>query len=172
MKTHQQSGFSLVEVAMALGVAGFCLSSIVALLPVGIENTRSSIEQTAAASIAREVSADLRLAVSGTKQVSPLFQFRVPQSGESASGNTPQTVYLDQSGVPAAGGVGSGPVAGGSTFSRYRVSVGFTPPNAGERTATAVRILVTWPALGDTNPAAWPTQYSGSFETWVSLKQN
>jgi uncharacterized protein (TIGR02598 family) len=172
MKTYQQSGFSLVEVAMALGIAGFCLSSIVALLPVGIENTRSSIEQTAAASIAREVTADLRLAASGTKQVSPLYQFRVPQPGEAASGVTPQTVYLDQSGASAAGGVGAGPVTSGSAFSRYRVSVGFNPPETGERTATAVRILVTWPALGDRNPAAWPTQYSGSFEAWVSLRQN
>jgi uncharacterized protein (TIGR02598 family) len=172
MKINLRAGFSLVEVAMALGVAGFCLSGIVALLPVGIESVHSSIEQTTAASIARAVTADLRLAASGTNQVSPIFQFRIPQPGEAASGNTPQTVYLDQTGAPTASGVGSGPVTSGTAFSHYRVSVGFNPPATGERTATAARVLITWPALADPSPTQWPTQYSGLFEAWVSLGQN
>ena len=57
-----QPAFSLVEVTVALGIAGFCLLTIVGLLPVGLSNNMSSIEQPGAANLARGIITDLRAA--------------------------------------------------------------------------------------------------------------
>ncbi len=55
----------------------------------------------------------------------------------------------------------------------YCVWVGFRPPAAGFG-ATTVRILITWPAQAAPNVDAngWPTTFSGSYETMLSLNRN
>jgi hypothetical protein len=57
------------------------------------------------------------------------------------------------------------------------VSIAFTPPAKGNssitpRTATMVRILITWPAMADIDPTKWPTNFSGSYETVTALDRN
>lgn len=56
----RQRAFSLVEVALALGVVGFALVGIVGALPVAMNNGRLSIAQTRAASIAGTIFAKFR----------------------------------------------------------------------------------------------------------------
>src|SRR5207248_1091899 len=46
------AGFSLIEVALALGVAAFALVAIIGLIPVGLNSNQASSEQTAAAGLA------------------------------------------------------------------------------------------------------------------------
>ena len=163
--------FTLIEVTLALGVAGFCLTTIMGLLSVGLSSNQASSEQTVSASIAKAVMADLRTtpAVTGT---SSRFGFTVPGSGVSLSGSAvtaagkPQVLFLDadSSGAYA----GHGPVAGKSL---YRVTVAFYPA-ASQMTAAGVRILVTWPALADSGTNSWPVNFTGSCEVLTALDRN
>src|SRR5450759_620995 len=59
-RIHFFTGFSLVEVTLALAVAAFCLIALFGLLPLGVQTNQSSISQTAAASVLSSVVADLR----------------------------------------------------------------------------------------------------------------
>lgn len=171
MSTNPQKagGFSLVELALATGVATFCLVSILGLIPIGLKSNQDSVEKTAAASITRALVAGLRApARSGPSQISSIFGFAFPSVG--ASGTAPQTIYLRDDGSLSEGKtVGDPPVL---SESRYRASVSFVAPAVGQKTATMVRVLVTWPAVADPNPLAWPTHYSGSYETVTMLDRN
>ncbi len=63
MKTARErregDAFSLVEVTLALGLTSFCLVAIFGLLPVGLNNNKNSIQQTAASAIISAVVSDL-----------------------------------------------------------------------------------------------------------------
>ena len=61
----------MVEVALALGVAAFCLIPLFGLLPIGINTNRAGFEQTGAVNVASEVVADLRSTVLLTPPASP-----------------------------------------------------------------------------------------------------
>ena len=54
------SAFSLLELALALGVAAFCLIAVFGLIPVGVQTNRNATSQTAATNIVALVVADLR----------------------------------------------------------------------------------------------------------------
>jgi len=60
MKKPSCSAFTLVEVALALGVASFCLLSIMGLFPVALATQQRSSAQTRAVSILSGVTSDLR----------------------------------------------------------------------------------------------------------------
>ncbi len=61
MKTRpsSKSGFSLVEIALALGVVVFCMVTIMGLLAVSVTTTHSSSSQTTAANTLNAIAADL-----------------------------------------------------------------------------------------------------------------
>lgn len=71
------AAFSLVEVTLALGVAGFCLIAILGLLPAGLNTNQNSVRQTTANGILSSIVADLRATTTGSQ--SNLFQ--IPFSG-------------------------------------------------------------------------------------------
>ena len=167
MKTslRRRAAFTLIEVALALGVAGFCLIPLFGLLPVGISSNQTSVSQTAAGSIAGAVISDLR---------SPLVSGTTPRFGFTFSTTQPQTVYFGMDGTTA-GAPGSQPSTGatGTSPSTYRATIGVIASTAtNSRCATEVRLLITWPALADPKPAQWPTNYSGSYETVVGFNRN
>lgn len=160
MKRTPPSGFSLIEVTIAVSVAGFCLLAILGLLQTGIASQRATVEQTAATSIAAMLYADL--SVPGTND-SPRFGIR--RSGVVAN---PQTLYFDDAGKTT-GTIGSAP---GPT-ARYRATLEVRPPaSPTNRAVTPVRLLVTWPAAADPLPAQWPSRHSGAVETWTALDLN
>jgi uncharacterized protein (TIGR02598 family) len=162
-----RQGFSLVEVTLALGIASFCLLAIFGLLPVGVTSNQASLEQTAAAGIVAAVNADLEITPitdPASDQSSPKFAFTIPMAGGSATGAVPQTVFLREDGVQVAN-----PASGNA---RYRVSLWFTPPPASQKKATVARILITWPAVADPDPATAPSKFSGSLETITALDRN
>jgi uncharacterized protein (TIGR02598 family) len=163
-KRHTQSAFSLVEVTLALGVATFCMVAILGLLPVGLKSNQSAIEQTMAASIARSIATDLRL--------TPILSGSSPQFGFTFSGSSGavQSLYFSEDGSPT-GKVGDAPLTSGTT-SRYRTSIWIVPPASATKAATSVRLMVTWPALADSNPASNPSNFSGSFEILTALDRN
>jgi hypothetical protein len=82
MKTYKitqrsTAAFSLVEVTLALGVAGFCLIAILGLLPAGLNTNQNSTRQTTANGVLSSIVADLRATTTGA--TSNLFQ--IPFSG-------------------------------------------------------------------------------------------
>ncbi len=55
MKRNRISGFSLVEVALALGMVAFALTAVLGLVPIGLETSRAAINETRAAQIAQRL---------------------------------------------------------------------------------------------------------------------
>jgi hypothetical protein len=76
-QTNSTPAFSLVEVALALGVAAFCLIAILGLLPAGLNTNQTSTRQTTANGILSSIVADLRGTTTGAQ--SSLFQ--IPFTG-------------------------------------------------------------------------------------------
>ena len=157
--------FSLVEVTLALGVAGFCLVAILGLLPIGVNSNQTSIEQTVSAGIISSFAADLRSTprtAPPSAQKSPRFQLQVP-----ASGTTTQAVFLKEDGT-LAGAIGAD--ANPAASPRYRATITLTAPSAlTQKSATVARILITWPALADPTASAAPAKFAGSMESMTAL---
>lgn len=58
----RMSGFSLIEVVLAIGIVSFALLAVVGLLPVGMKSTQSAREQIAAANVLNSIANALRSA--------------------------------------------------------------------------------------------------------------
>ena len=143
------AGFSLVEVTLALGVAGFCLLSIFGLLPLAFNLNRTAIEQTAANSILSGIIADMRATSPTANGTNQQYSFAIPST---ASTNKPLYFNSDRQEVPNA------------AQGRYRVDIAFMPPLSGTKTATMVDIQVTWPAAA--------TNAGDSVEAFAALDRN
>ena len=72
---HDGSGFSLVEVTLALGVAAFCLIAVFGLIPVGVQTNRNATSQTAATNIIALVVADLRATPKTAPQLTAILHY-------------------------------------------------------------------------------------------------
>ena len=156
MKRH---AFSLVEVTLALGVAGVSLLTIFALLPVGVRTNQIAIEQTASTDILSAVAADLRATPvttpRGRAAVSPLFAIGIPANPVAASTST--TLFFTAQGQSS---------VSLQTDSRYRVTITLLPNGAGARTATFVDLKATWPAAASIPDAR------GAAEMFIALDRN
>jgi uncharacterized protein (TIGR02598 family) len=160
----RQTGFSLTELVLALGIASFCLFTIVGTIPLGLQNLQQSNRQDEMVNLEAKVIRDIACTpeAASTYQ-SPLFGLCVPPSGGTPNMDTPQSVYIDACGTPT-----SGPQDPGSI---YRLSVGFSPPTPGLKSATTVRVVITFPARGDTT-AGWPTRYATIVQTMAAINRN
>jgi len=166
----------MIEVTLALGVAGFCLLTIFGLLPVGLASNQASIRQTIAGNIASSIVADLhttrQLGVAST----PRYQFNIPVGGVPLTSSSMQTVYIAASGSATV--INASPSATASGPSIYRATVFFNTPGqqasqtGGQRNATQVRVLVTWPALSDPVASNGPSNYTGSYDAETALDCN
>jgi uncharacterized protein (TIGR02598 family) len=123
------TGFSLVEVTLALGVAAFRLIALFGLLPLGVQTNQSSISQTAAASVLWSVVADLR-ATPKTSLTSPEYDITF---------GTAKFLYFDGEGRSVT------PMDPNAT-PRYRVTITFPASPVGAFAPTFVSLKVTWPA--------------------------
>jgi len=175
-RSHRyNAGFSLVEVALALGLATYCLVAVSGLLSVGITSGQTSNQQTAAANLVKSVVADLHVApatVGSGFTKSPQFGFEIPAPGQGGTVPSIQTVYFSEA-ASATGAMGSAPATGVADGARYRVTLAFNPPSSSAgRAGTSVRVLVTWPAVADQKPLEWPSRYAGSFEVVTALDRN
>ena len=144
-KLSVSSGFSLVEVTLALGIAAFCLLAVFALIPVAALTNRNATSQTAATNIMAAVVADLR-ATPKTNTTSTQFGIRF---------GTNATLYFD----------GTGQFTTSlSTNSRYRLDV--TWSGSGWNGLRYADVKVTWPAAGA------PANASGSTEMFAAFDRN
>lgn len=65
----REAAFTLIEIALALGIAGFALVAILGMLPVAIDNSRQSRLQTRAVFISRGIFEDLKAGNDGKAMV-------------------------------------------------------------------------------------------------------
>ncbi len=174
-----EKGFSLVEVMLALGVASFCLLTMVGLLLVGIQSNLNTVRQSAAAGVTRAILADLRATPKTSASqdaVSPTYKIPIPKDG-----SVTYTIFLKDDGSPA-GEVDQN--ANAAQNPRSRATLVFTVPPAKtmyygsaseemtQGKSTLVRVLVTWPALVDKSSDSAPTYFNGSYETLSALDRN
>jgi len=161
--SKMKAGFSLVEVALALGIASFSMVILLALIPLGIQHYHHADTQSAMANLGSMVVRDLQSAPSGATAKTPQFNFDFSQTGL-------QTVFVDDSGQAS----GTAPnVAPPAPTSLYRISVTlYSPPAATPLAATIATILITFPAQADKTPTTPPTNYTDHFETTVALNRN
>jgi len=167
--------FSLIEVSLALGVASFCLLSVLGLLPLGINSNQASIQQTAATGLATAILSDLRTSQINVPAISPSVHFQIPIPAAGSTANLTSTIFLRENGSVAqnASPTAVNANADPTQNPRYRATITFLPPAAAQqRTATQVRILITWPALADPQAGSAPANYSGCSEILSSLDRN
>lgn len=167
MRIAKASGFSLIEVTLAIGVAAFCLVVVFGLLPVAQQSQQTASEQTAAANLISEVVSDLRAAERPnppTPSISPHFGLTV-----GAAAALSETLYF-RDGADVIGPPGT-LAASANPRPRYRVTIFFNAPTGGREALTG-RILVTWPALADPQPDTAPSKYSGSLESFIAIDRN
>lgn len=140
--SHSVDSFSLVEVALALGVASLCLIAVFGLLPIGGQTHANSISQTASAGMLSAVIADLRAT---PKNIATSPQFGI-------TFGSPTTLYFDGDGMPTA-----------AASSRYRLTVVFPTNTTGAYGATFAHVKVSWPASVDPafgNPAGFVESFA------------
>ena len=145
------AAFSLVEVTLALGLAGFCLIAVFGLMPVGVQTNRNATSQTAATNIMAAVVADLR----ATPKPNPTSaQFAMTYgTNRCADGCSQPPLYFDSAGQFT---TSLGP------NSRYQLNVTWYG-SSGLRYAD---LKVTWPA------AATAANAAGSTEMFVAIDRN
>lgn len=156
--------FSLIELALSLGVAAFCLITVFGLLPYAAQTNRDSTSQTAATSLLSSIISDIRSTppttpIRGLAATSVEYQISIPTNPvSSATTNSP--LYFSQEGTAQ---------TSLQSQSRYRVTLTFLPNATGTspyRTATRCYIKLSWPA------AAAPDTASGFVEAFASFDRN
>lgn len=140
----KQTGFSLVEVTVALAIAGFCLVALLGLIPAGMRNASTATEQTAAIGLLGAIMADLR-GTPRSSNTSPRYLIAIPASGSA----TTSTNYFSDDGE-----------TNGRSQSRYVVESTLTPQS---NDLVNARILIYWPAM------AAATNAKGSVESVTIL---
>ena len=136
------AAFSLIELTFALGIAAFCLITVMGLLPIAVQTNRNATLQTAGTNVVASVVADMRATTSPT---SPQYAITF---------GTAKTLYFDGAGQFTTSLAAN---------SRYRVSITFPSSPSGLSYAD---INVTWPA------SAAPANASGSMEMFAAFDRN
>ena len=149
-RSHFLAGFSLVEVTLALGIAGFCLIALFGLLPLGIQTNQSAFSQTAAASVLSSIVADLS-ATPKTSPVSPQYDITF---------GTARVLYVDDRGRAVS-------PTDSNAAPRYQVAITFPASPAGAFAPTFVCLKITWPALAGTATTA----PAGFLETFAAFNR-
>jgi uncharacterized protein (TIGR02598 family) len=160
MKLRSWSAFSLIELTLAIGVAAFCLLTVMGLIPIAVVTNRNATSQTRATNIVAAVMADLRATPKATSTSSQL----------AITFGTAKTLYFNSEGEASCDLAGSQKADCVSAWSpaiqtRYRLTVTFPTSPAGSSYAD---LRVTWPAPVD--PAN--TTPSGMAEMFAAFDRN
>jgi uncharacterized protein (TIGR02598 family) len=150
-----------VEVVLAIGVFSFCLLTLIALIPVGLTDNRTSRDRMIAADLCSSLESDLN-STSPSTNASPLnIKFPIPSTATYVSSTT---VLYDSYGSAS-------PTATFSTTrapnSQYCFTVVVTaPPSQSYPTSPVIaNIQATWPA------AAVPSKANGTINTSVVINR-
>jgi Tfp pilus assembly protein PilV len=153
-------GFSLVEVTLALGVAAFCLITVLGLIPVALQAQRTGNAQTKSNVIISQIVGKLRAAVRlppGQSDTSDTKWLLHPHNGGGAWDPTPDTLFFTIEGNSE-----------GSTItaaSVYRATIQYIQPPTD--TTSLANIKISWPA--QVNPITGVP--AGSAETFAAINR-
>ncbi len=110
LRSKRRSGFTLIETALALGIVAFALVPVVALLPIGLQTSKSASDLTMSAQIAQRLAG--------------MIQQTDEPSSKLANGSSTlmgSYYYFDGEGQPLA--TTSGTVNGVPTAAVYTASI-------------------------------------------------
>jgi hypothetical protein len=155
MKKHLPTGFSLVEVTLAMGLLTFVLAGLVGLLASGLQTSKASSEDVTAAHFAAAVIEQRRSAPlsTATNMILPALNDAVkcPTSGVYRG-----IAYLTREGAPS-----------GSVDDRYyRVDYLLSRDAAGRIATLHLSLLTPWQALPAELP---PSQGSAAANTRLEV---
>ena len=150
-KSFRQHGFSLVEVVLSMGVVSFCMLTLSALIPLGLNANKVSREQILALNFCRDLESDLK-ATAATSAATVLYKIPLP-----ATGSQTFTLY-DCNGTPdtTANNTSNLNPTFSSTktaTSQYKFTITLAAPAATSPNDPVVaNIVVTWPPNATTVP--------------------
>jgi uncharacterized protein (TIGR02598 family) len=156
-----RSGFSLVEITLALGVAGFCLIAILGMLPVGLKTQQAGSQQTTANAIISQIVGDLRADVRlppGQQSKSQELTAGLGLHGHWATVGTPDTLYFTNDGKQTTATSTTDP-----PVFRAKITYLFPPTT----TTSLADITVSWPAQVDPTTGV----PAGSVETFIAVNR-
>lgn len=78
------SGFSLVEVTIAIGLVAFCLVAMLGMVPVGLRQERKSLNQQGAVQVMTALAADVKASAAGTNATTTR-RYKIPLQAGSNS---------------------------------------------------------------------------------------
>ena len=157
---HETAAFSLVEVTLAMGIAAFCLITIMALLPVTLKTQQAGIQQTTANTICSQIVADLSAAQRlPPGQQSKQFDLR----GHWAEAGTPDVLFFAKDGTFMPGSTNQTNAPADSVF---RATITYLQPPV--ETTSLADITVSWPA--QVNPSAGGVP-AGKVETFAAINR-
>lgn len=166
-----RAGFTLTEIAVAMGIFSFALVSLLGMLSVGLKNSRKAAIQTSASNVLSAISSDIQSSTSTYKVVGSVrtYTFTSPILGiiatvgpdKNNTGPTEQTALV--SGGTLYVRESCTPVANVDTVSPlekiYRLEL--SPAAQG---TPAIRVRVVWP-----HKQSPGSREEGSLETLVPL---
>jgi hypothetical protein len=168
------TAFSLVEVTLALGVAGFCLIAVMGLLPIGLKTNQAATQQTTANAILSAVVADIRTVPlvqgPGNSQGNASKQFRIIFGNPHNPNEPPQFLYFSNVGSTNSTNLKPN-LPDADTVFWVMIQYMPNPTGGGERSATLLHVKVAWPYAGVTPPTPGPIP-AGFVETYLSLDRN
>ena len=162
-RKSSRAGFSLTEVALALAVASFCLTSIVGLIPVGLQANQVATGQTFTSGIVSSVVADLR-GTPSTAATSLQYAISIPPNPvKNYTGTNPSYLYFAPDGSFS---------TTQQPTSAYMVVITFVDngaQSASDKTSIFANISIAWPIP---NGATATTKTQNSYQTFVGLDRS
>ncbi|HSI82855.1 MAG: hypothetical protein ACAI35_00280 [Candidatus Methylacidiphilales bacterium] len=169
MRSKSKQAFSLVELALALGVVSFALVSVLALLLVGVRSNQISMEETRATYLLSVLEADLRnthpLLTEGdaaTAGKSLIYKLQLPYYVEPGT----EKYVVNPDIQPMATTLILGTTTTGindadkpvnitsSNRPGFQATIIYTSvPAANNPDTLQARLIVNWPSMLDTDPA-------------------
>ncbi|MBV9008141.1 MAG: hypothetical protein JO354_03095 [Verrucomicrobia bacterium] len=163
---QQHSGFSLIEVTLAIGVAAVSMLAIFGLLASGSQSNFNAAEQSAANDMLSAVIADLRATPlttpRGQAATSPQFGIQIPANPVAPPAPSSTTLYLNPQGR-----FSTTPSTTWQYPPTYKLTVSFIPNAPNTRAATLVDVTMSWPVFASSNNVN-----AGSAEMFVALDRN
>jgi uncharacterized protein (TIGR02598 family) len=171
------AGFSMIEVALALGIIVFAMMALVALIPVGLQSNQISAEETRATNLLTALEADLRNThPSASQGKSRWLGLTLPYVLDGNGGYVPNPAIQVGIDPPAysytAGLSDEEAVADLATRPRFQASVIYTAvPAANDLGGVEARLVVSWPgkAGGTVAQLAQPDETGGFVEVAVTF---
>src|SRR5256714_13768142 len=168
----ETAAFSLVEVALALGVAAFALLAIMGMLPTTLKTQQASIQQTTANQIISQIFSDLRADVrlppgQASKACPDPPDPNQPCQWDQLHGHwrnvaTPDTLYFTNE-AKQTGTINGSPPA--DAVFRAKITYRFPPTD----TTSLADIAVSWPAAVDPANGGVP---GGELKTPISANSS